>query len=468
MSAAFAQMNTLMAADIGSTPSFRLASCALLSLALAGCRTTAPCDHSDHVANELSWRTGYTMRPDFPGDDSLAPLGADLTDGVTEHEATALALWNNAAYRQTLAELGISSSRLFEAALLHDPQLVLFFPLGPKQLELTAYQASDLVWARPVRIRAAKLDLNEVAGRMVQHGLELIRDTRIAHADLLFAQRRAELANDAEKLLSDIADLSRKRLRAGDISELEATSSQIEALRAAADATRFALDVSVARQRLAVLIGRPEQADALTASDSDPLVLSNALADDLVATALALRPDLRAAEIAVEAACERVRLARRRCLNLDAVFDANGDGDKGFEAGPGLRFTLPIFNRNRGAIAIAQALLEQAERRRAALHDQIAHDVRTAHVEARQAAEYLQTLRIRMLPAIDSALTLARKGYLGGGTSYLLVLQTASQFLDARAKELEWDAALRRAAARLDCSVGHRTASQVAVDSSEK
>ena len=39
-----------------------------------------------------------------------------------------------------------------------------------------------------------------------------------------------------------------------------------------------------------------------------------------------MRPDLRAAEIAVEAAAKRTDLAKWSFMNLDAVYDANAEG----------------------------------------------------------------------------------------------------------------------------------------------
>jgi cobalt-zinc-cadmium efflux system outer membrane protein len=92
-------------------------------------------------------------------DETSIPPGVDLADGLTEDEAVAVALWNNAAYQEVLTQLGISRAQLLDAGLLGDPQLTLFFPLGPKQLEFTIFQSIDFLWLRPVRVRAAELDL---------------------------------------------------------------------------------------------------------------------------------------------------------------------------------------------------------------------------------------------------------------------------------------------------------------------
>jgi len=457
---------------------------------LLGCRTSQPCCHLDHVTAELESRTGQTLGPFVCPGETAIPPGIELSDGCTEDEAVAVALWNNAAYQEVLTQLGISRAQLLDAGLLTDPQFQIFFPLGPKQLEFTVFQAIDVLWLRSIRVRAAELDLARVADQMVQNGLDLIRDVRVSHAQLLFAQGRSELAFEAERLRTDIADLARKRLAAGDISELEASSSQVEAIGAKADSARFRHDVILAQNRLRNLLGlafhedelvlRPVAVDsfdggisppksshqtrqtkldkALVAVASSLPALSKQSASDLVDEALAVRPDLRAAKIAVESASRRTQLARRQFMNLDAIYDANGNGTDGFESGPGLRFTIPIFNRNQGRIAIADAQLQQAMRAYVTVRDRIVVEMQTSYTQAEQASENLKTVQQEILPTLKSAIDLARKNYLDGGTSYFLVLQTTGQFLDARARELELQAAVRRAVAELERSVGHRLA----------
>ena len=66
---------------------------------------------------------------------SVIPPDVSLDNGITEDEAVHIALWNNAALLELLADLGISRAQLLNANLISDPQFIVFFPLGPKQLE---------------------------------------------------------------------------------------------------------------------------------------------------------------------------------------------------------------------------------------------------------------------------------------------------------------------------------------------
>jgi cobalt-zinc-cadmium efflux system outer membrane protein len=201
------------------------------------------------------------------------------------------------------------------------------------------------------------------------------------------------------------------------------------------------------------MIGLTMYNDPIQATAGD-MALPSGSAADLLATALAMRPDLRAAEIAIEVATERKRLAQNQFMNLDAVYDANGKGRRGYESGPGLRFSIPIFNRNQGGIAIADAQLQTATRQFITTRDRIALEVRTAHTQLEQAFENLEILRDQILPALKQAEVLARRNYENGGATYFLVLQTTGQYLDTRMREVELIANVRRAIAEIERSVG--------------
>lgn len=430
----------------------------MTTLLFAGCHSTELQQRRTFVSSDIASRFGSELGATTEAGAVQLPPGISTDDGLTEDEAVAIALWNNAAYQALLADLGVSSAQLFDAGLITDPQFSIFFPLGPKQLEFTTFQAVDALWLQPIRVTAAELDLDRVSQSMVQNGLDVIRDVRVAHANFLLAQQQAVVAREAESLRTQIADLAQKRLDAGDISELEATTSRIDALQAQATASRAGQDVDLARQQLRTLIGLAMHGDKIEAIGGVELPTLPQDVESLLSTALAMRPDLRAAELAIEAACEREGLARNQFMNLDAVYDANGSGSRGFESGAGLRFTIPIFNRNQGGIAIAEAQLGGMARRYVAVRDQVALDVRTAHTQLEQAQQNLELVRDEILPALQQAQVLARKNYENGGAPYFLVLQTTSQYLDARMRELQLEADMRRAVAGLERGVGMRLA----------
>lgn len=411
-----------------------------------------------NIEGELQSRTRHSAGVPRQAGSIGIPTGVAVEDGVSEDEAVALALHNNAFFQETLSELGISTARLFDAGLLTDPELIVLFPVGPKQLEFTAYTAIDAVWLRPIRIRAAELDLCRVGQLLVQNGLNTARDAQLAHADLLLAQERAALAADAATLRNDIAELARRRLAAGDISELEKQTAEIQAVQARIDSDRAIADVRVAQSRLRLQMGLALTTYELVATDTPLPLLPARRSEDLVAEALAMRPDLRGAELNWEAWAQRADVAHWQFMRFDAGIDANAEGVQGFEAGPAMRMSIPIFNGNRGQRQIAEAEQDRASRQFITIRNQIVMEVEANHALAVQATENLLSVREDLLPQVQETVDLAERNYLEGGTSYFLVLETTSQYLSARARELQLAADLRRSVAELERSVGHRLA----------
>ena len=441
-----------------------IASAALLLL--AGCHTVELQPRRGAVSEDISSRFGAGLSTETEPGTAQVPPDVSMEDGVTADEAISTALWNNAAYQGMLAQLGVTNAQLLNAGLISDPQFMLYFPVGPKVIETFGYQAVDALWLQPIRVRAAELDLDSVSETMVQNGLNVIRDVRRAHAELVRATGTEAVAREAAGLRREIASLAQKRLAAGDISELEVTTSQIDALQAEATARRAVHDVKIAREQLRTLMGIGMYGDVLEArSDSVAAVtvsVGGSSDDELVNSALGSRPDLRAAEIAVESASERLELAKNQFMNLDAVYNGKPVDSHGFLSSPGLRFTLPVFNGNRGGIAIAEAQVQQASRQFVTVRDQVALEVRTARTQLLQAQENLLALRNEILPILREAEGLARRNYENGGAPYFLVLQTTGQYLDSRTRELQLVADVRQAAAELDRSVGRRITTESA------
>ena len=430
--------------------------CLLLALLLAGCSTSKHCSRTcAKVGGELAARTDFAVPCVGPGQFVL-PSGVNLGDGLTEDEAIMSALANNGPFRATLTQLNMAEGDLVQASLLTNPSFTTFIPVGVKQWEWTLYLPIEAFLLRPQREAIASSDYQRVAQELVQNGLTLVRDVRVAYADLAVAIAQWELALETMKIRQGIVDLTEARLNRGDISGLEAMTARIDEVNARADAALLEQDVVIARNRLGQLMGLPPNqvpGDAPLARPADvgPLHLPA-----LIDGALASRPDAQAANWAIDAARHRTRVARWQFLRVDAVADANGKGQKGFEIGPGLRLDIPIFNRNQGGVIRADAEVAQAMHNRDAVHQQIVQEVRTAAAQWVQADVQLGILEEQLVPSLREALSIAEKGFADGGTDYLLVLRTTSEYLAARRRVLDQLAALRRARAELERSIGGR------------
>ncbi len=391
----------------------------LLAVILAGCS-----GRSSHVSTQVSKRieeqTGHGLNPNSQSSVFALPPGVSLGDGLSEDEAVAIALWNNAAFQADLTALGFARADLIEAGQLRNPILTLLLPLGPKQLEATANLPIEVFWQRPRRVAVARVEVDRVGESLVQTGLNLVRDVRVAYAESVLAKERALIAAESFRQRNEIAQIVNARLRAGDISELETNTARIDARQAEEQAARFTNEATIARDRLRFALGMASSDDSFDVVASSPLSPTGASpyrsvavsgaaypdqqgvsdeVNDLIKQALAARPDLRAAELAIEAAGKRAKWERSKIFSLSVILDANAKGTKGFEAGPGFVAELPIFNRNKGGITRAEADIERAARQYIVVRHRITLEVREAYTQLLEARQSLDSWRNRYLAA---------------------------------------------------------------------
>ncbi|MGH6830503.1 MAG: TolC family protein, partial [Methylocella sp.] len=329
------------------------------------------------------------------------------------------------------------------------------FPAGIKPVELLLRYPIEVFWLRSRRIESAQLEVQRVAQQLVQNGLDVIRDVRLASADLALARERVELGGKSARLADNIAELTGLVMRDGDATELDVSNARVDALQAEEQLGRWRSEAEIARERLRTLAGLglehwPERVEP------GPLPLSEPPApDSLVKEALASRPDLRAAEIRLESSGERIGLAKAEVFTFTAILSTKPINIHGPAlSGPGLDITLPIFNQNQGGIAQARARLEKDARYYNTLRDRVVLEVREALAKMNQARKSHQQWQDQILPPLAAAVRYAEKAYTAGNVSYLFVLETQRKWLDIRLKAASAAADLRRARAELERGIG--------------
>ncbi len=437
---------------VQSVPRLWTSVSSVLLLVTIGCKAPQVCCNHAYVSNEILCRTSVGVEK-VPPCSEVLPEGVILEDGLDETEAVATGLANNSFFQAALAQLGMAGGDSVQANLIANPQVLMYFPSGAKEGQYTIYAPIESYFLRPSRVKVANREYRRIGDQLVQNGLNVARDIRLAYIELALVTEQSRLATEAVEIRQSIADLTLARFKNGDISELETIASKVDALNAKAINGVQKQNISISRARLASIIGIPTMDTPLEPTALDTISAPDLDEQQLIETALACRPDYHAARWSVAAASERSHLSRWIFWRADSVVDVRHGTDY-TRTGTGLRFDLPIFNRNQGGILRADWELNAAMHTRDAIRDQIYQDVRVAHRQLSQAQANLKILESEVLPNLSEAVGIAEKGFADGGTDYLLVLQTTTQYLDARARILDQRAALRRAIAELERSVG--------------
>ena len=166
-----------------------------------------------------------------------------------------MALWNNALFRELLVELDLTQADLVQAGLLPNPEFLYYWPEPAKPFRYLFDFPLESLWLRPFRIKMATAENERACAKLTQTALDLIRDTRLAYADLQFAHDRYKVGERAVKLRERILELAEVRLKNGDASPLEASTARIDALISGQDLTRLRYEVTVMEERLRLLLG---------------------------------------------------------------------------------------------------------------------------------------------------------------------------------------------------------------------
>jgi cobalt-zinc-cadmium efflux system outer membrane protein len=223
---------------------------------------------------------------------------------------------------------------------------------------------------RPARIAAAEREVDVARGSVAERERVLANAVRAQAGRVLATRRIVAIADEALTSTRSLRDLLERRASEGAIPQLEANLSSLEMWRIEADRAFAVAEADVAAIELRTLLGLP--ADAPLALGESLEAIVRAPADE--PAAVAARADLLEAQARVALADARIDAARGEG-GLDAsVFGGYSRMRFGFEqlglshtgahvpiqgifhnVAVGTTLTVPLWNRNQGAIAAAEA-----------------------------------------------------------------------------------------------------------------
>lgn len=390
-----------------------------------------------------------------PKSDSAWPPGITAATELSSDDAATLAIWNNRQLQADLATIGVARGDLIDAGLLRNPRLDMLIPVGAKPFELLLNYPVEVFWQRGRRVQMATQAYEQLATGLIQNGLNAVRDARLAHADLYLAQARLEIARNSMALRSRIAELAEARLRAGDISELEAMAARADRAAAVEQLARLTGEVPVANERLRFVLGLAQEPSRNLAVRVDAPAATPAALADLLEKSMGARADLKAAELGIDTAMRKAKWEHsRRFALVSGQLSSKGVGTNGILTGPGLSLEVPVLNRNQGLIARADAEVEVATRQYLATRQRVAFEVQEARALLVQAQAGLDKLNREVLPALQKTADLAEQQYKKGDVAYLFVLEQSRSVIDAQLRVADSEASVRRATAQLERSVG--------------
>ena len=246
--------------------------------------------------------------------------------------------------------------------------------------------------------------------------LRVTNAIRVLYYETLGTQRLVELRDDLSQLAREAVDITKELANVGQADRPDQLEIEIEAERAEIDFLRAQNDWQRSWRTLAAMVGNAQLAPSRLAStpeDEFQTLNETQLLDSL----LSQSPEIRVAQAEVERA--RAVVARARAERVPDLFLRGGLGytyerfepvvpsvageRKGLEGRLEVGVNVPIFNRNQGGIAAAEAELAIAERDVERLQLILRSRFASSFREYRNAQQMAERYRTQVVPRAREA-----------------------------------------------------------------
>lgn len=306
----------------------------------------------------------------------------------------------------------------------------------------------------------------------------------MAYLRLLRADAQVQARAADSTLAAELLDIARRQLDAGtgiglDVTRAQAQAATVRTQLIAARSERDRARLALQRTLALPLDGHITLGDSLTTLAASPMDFGNTgivppgtanapitegpVLPRMLAAAMAARPDLRAAEEAVQAARRAMAATRAEALPRLAVFGDDGYTSNGYAHllntySYGIALSVPVWEggRRESRLDEQSAALREAELRLRDLRSQVEADVATALLEYAAAAEQLDASGERLQLA-EQEVAQARERFRAGVAGNADVIAAQLALNAARGQHIDVESALVAARVNLARAEGRVT-----------
>ena len=342
--------------------------------------------------------------------------------------------------------------------LANNPDLDLF--LGSRQqtvggstpeVDFNVLQRMEIGGQRGLRIESATAQISQRSADIDMAVLTARAATAAAFYRALYAERSREIARQAEQLASDLRNAAQARYEAGETAVLDVNLVRVEQARARRDRLSAEALLERAFGELREILVLPAES-AVGVEGDWPGAAPPSL--DVLLLRVADRPDVRSLTASVTEADADWRLTRAmRRPDLIAGVGLRRESAEPI-AGAHVGLSIPLFQRNVGALASAAARIDAArlslDARRRALETR----VRSAYTQYAVTVEALNALTGEGLPLTDENEQLASQSYQAGKLNLVDLLVIRREGFAARRETLDAQLNVALAATELRLAAG--------------
>jgi cobalt-zinc-cadmium efflux system outer membrane protein len=259
-----------------------------------------------------------------------------------------------------VADTAVALAASITARELPNPGLTADYTKDTPNYHIVADLPLDFLWLRGTRVQSAQFG-RDAARYRYRYGRALVAlDADTTYTRALAATEKSRLSARTAQDADSLRKMAVARRNAGDASELDVQLATVSAAQQANVAAADSLEAYSALLELQSLLGLPSDRALIALTDS----LGDPPAVDTLGSGAFL--PVAAAEASLRAATLAGRLQRRSVWSGTGItfgFETHDPGGNGNALLPtfGVALPLPLFNRNQGAIAEADAEQRRAE-----------------------------------------------------------------------------------------------------------
>lgn len=416
---------------------------------------------------EQGWRVSQVYDPNR----RAAPSPERKTAGAAAHEpseltlrdALALALQHNPELAAFGKERSAAEAAVLQAGALPNPVLDISgdnlgnarkAEAGDRSTAIEFGQLIELGGKRDARVRAAEASRDLAGWDYEAKRIEILSAVAQRFVDVLAAQQRRRLAEEALALARQVADAVARRVQAGKVSPVEETKARLAQATAEIELEQARREGLAARSALGALWGTPSPRFETVVGDLEKTVslpayeqLAERVRDNPELARWASETARRQAGVDTEKAKAVPNVTLSAGVKRFSQFD-----DRAFIVG--ISVPLPLFDRNRGGILEASRRLDKASDELHATQGRVMAELARTYQRVAAIEGEIKTLRNALLPGAQSAFDAAVKGYELGKFGFLDVLDAQRTFFQARTQNLRALADYQRGVSEIERLVG--------------
>lgn len=395
--------------------------------------------------------------------------GADPFPGMTELSVDAFieqVLARNPTLAQMTAAWQAASARYPQVTSLEDPMFGL--TTGPASIRskdvdfanrVEASQKLPFFGKLKLRGQAALAEAAAARNEIGDMRLQLVESAKTAFYDYYLVDRAIAVNEESLKLLREFRKTADDRFRASQSPQQDLLQADVEIGRQRK--RNLALDRmrKVTQARINTLMHLPPDMPLPPPPKTIELAESLPAASELRARAVAQRPDLQALESRIEADRASLGLARKEYypdFEVMGAYDAFWQRpEEDLRPMLGVRMNVPLYReRRRGAVAEAQARLDQRIAELAALADQVNLQVQEVYEQVLESEKSVRLYNETILPAARENVKAARTAYAAGSIPFLSLIEAQRNLVELRDNSYEELAEYYRRIATLERVMG--------------